>query len=55
MPRPADAAHQMLRFATPRRIVNSPMKPLSAGNPIDDSAAMRKIVAYIGICFASPP
>ena len=55
MPTAAKVAQTMERFAAPSRMVNSPMKPLSAGSPIDDSAAIRNSVAYIGICLASPP
>ena len=55
MPTAPRTAQTIERFAAPRRIVNSPMKPFSAGSPIDDSAAMRNSVAYIGICLASPP
>ncbi len=45
MPVAAKTAHHQVRVKTPTRMVNSPMKPFSAGRPIDDMVMIRKIVA----------
>ena len=39
----------------PCKIVNSPMKPLSGGIPIELSAAIRNTIVNTGITFSSPP
>ena len=55
MPRAAKSAHHQTRSKAPIRMVNSPMKPLSAGRPIDDMVMIRKTVAKTGITAEMPP
>ena len=45
----------MLTSKVPCKIVNSPMKPFSAGTPIDDMVMIMKMVANTGITLDSPP
>ena len=44
-PLAANTAQVLLFTNTPSRIRNSPMKPLSVGNPIDDIVMIRKTAA----------
>ena len=55
MPLAATAAQALLTTKTPWRIRISPMKPLSAGMPIDDSVMIRNTAAYTGMIFDRPP
>ena len=41
----ANSAHTQLWWKAPIRIMNSPMKPLSAGRPIDDRVMIMKNMA----------
>src|SRR5206468_5140584 len=51
----AAAASQRLTWNAPRRIRNSPTKPLSPGSPSDESATTRKTAENAGITFHRPP
>ncbi len=49
------AYQRRLLSKAPRRIRNSPTKPLVPGRPIDDRVTIMKMVAKIGIRLESPP